>query len=109
MSRCRALTDQPFSTNVAASQSSSSGCVGFLPVAPKLLGLPARGVPKCHAQTRLTITRAVSGLDGDATHSANSFRRPSTAVVTSPPLPPLAADSTPGLTGSLGLNGSPPG
>ncbi len=64
--------------NLAASQSSSSGCVGFLPVAPKLFGLPAIAWPKCHCQMRLTITRAVSGFSGEAIQSASASRRPET-------------------------------
>ncbi len=75
--RCSSLNDQPFSTNVAASQSSSSGCVGFLPVLPKLFGLPAIGWSKCQSQMRFTMARVVSGLSALATQSANAFRRPS--------------------------------
>ena len=39
MSRCSFFNDQPFSTNQFASQSSSSGCVGFSPIRPKSLGV----------------------------------------------------------------------
>ena len=59
-----------------ASQSSNSGCFGFLPVVPKLFGLPARGVPIVHCQMRFAITRAVSGFFPSAIHSASAFRRP---------------------------------
>ena len=77
ISRWSCFTDHFRSTNSAASQSSSSGCVGFLPVAPKLFGLPASGVPIVHCQTRFAMTRAVSGFFGSAIHSASAFRRPS--------------------------------
>ena len=45
-----------------ASQSSSSGCVGGSPCRPKSPGVRTRPWPKWCIQTRLTITRAVSGL-----------------------------------------------
>ena len=62
MSRCSFLTDQPPSTKRSASQSSSSGCVGGSLRTPKSLGVRTRPAPKWFSQTRLTITRAVSGL-----------------------------------------------
>ena len=45
-SRWSDFTDQPRSTNVAASQSSSSGCVGGSPRTPKSLGVRTRPAPK---------------------------------------------------------------
>ena len=53
-----------------------AACVGFLPVAPKLFGLPEIAVPKCHCQMRFTITRAVSGFSGLVNHFASTVRRP---------------------------------
>ena len=60
------LTDQPDSTNSTASQSSSSGCEGRMPVLPKLLGVRTMPSPKWCCQIRFTITRAVKGLSRDA-------------------------------------------
>ena len=62
ISRCSGLSRQPPATNSAASQSSSSGCVGASPWVPKLLGERTMPRPKWCCQTRLAITRAVSGL-----------------------------------------------
>src|SRR5690348_8831589 len=113
ISRCIALTDQPRATNSAASQSSSSGWVGFFPVAPKLFGLPAMAWPKCQSQRRLTMTRGVSGFSGLAIQSARALRRPSIVVgIGSDPVVPSDDDvidvvstlRTPGATGLLGEN-----
>ena len=41
---------------------------------PKSLGVLTNGDPKCRIQTRLTMTRAVSGFSGEATDRANSNR-----------------------------------
>src|SRR5690606_9817039 len=76
ITRCKDLTDHPLRKKRSASQSSSRGCVGFFPVAPKLLGLPAIALPKCHCQMRLTITRAVSVLSGLAIQFTKAVRRP---------------------------------
>ena len=60
---------------------------------PKLLGVPTRPLPKWCCQTRLTITRAVSGLSLLAMASASSSR----------PLPlrePRAARRPPGCAGT---------
>ena len=67
---------QPFSMNSTASQSSSSGCEGFLPLRPKSKTLSTRGLPKCRIQMWLTATRAVSGFMGCVIHSARARRRP---------------------------------
>ena len=72
ISRWSHLSDHPFAMNRAASQSRSSGCVGFSPKVPKFPGVRTRASPKCHSQTRLTITRAVSGLLVCTTASASS-------------------------------------
>jgi hypothetical protein len=115
ISRCIALIDPPRPRKAAASQSSSSGCVGFRPVAPKLFGLPAIPRPKCHCQIRLTITRAVRGFLGPAIQAASALRRPSTApgivfhgVFPAASFDPGRALRTPGVTGMVGENGSPP-
>src|ERR1044071_3572497 len=50
--------------NFDASQSSSSGFDGRSPRKPKLSGVATRPSPKWPCQTRLTRTRAVSGLEG---------------------------------------------
>ena len=60
--------------------SSSSGWLGGCPAAPKLSGVGTRPRPNRCSQTRLTITRAVSGFAGEASASANS-RRPLPAVI----------------------------
>jgi hypothetical protein len=75
--RCSFFSDHPAScVNQCASQSSSSGCVGGSPIRPKSLGVRTRPWPKCCCQTRLTITRAVSGFAGLAIHCASpSLRR----------------------------------
>ncbi len=75
MSRCMCFTDQPERMNSCASQSSSSGCEGFVPLRPKSLGVSTRPVPKCPCQMRFTITRAVSGFCGLAIQSASARRR----------------------------------
>ena len=72
--RCSRLSDQPCSMKSADSQSSSSGWVGFSPSVPKLLGVRASGSPKCQPHTRLTMTRAVSGLFPATTERASSSR-----------------------------------
>ena len=41
----------------------------------KLLGVRTRPSPKWCCQSRLTITRAVSGFSGDTSHSAKPRRR----------------------------------
>src|SRR5438045_3582604 len=61
--------------NALASQSSSSGWVGFSPFLPKSEGVPTIPLPKWYCQTRLTNTRAVNGLDGVARARAPSFAR----------------------------------
>ena len=53
---------QPLSMNSTASQSSSAGCVGALPLRPKSKTVATSGAPKCRSQMWLTATRAVSGL-----------------------------------------------
>ena len=52
----------PARTNSVASQSSSSGCVGGSPCVPKSSLVSTMPRPKNCSQTRLTVTRAVSGL-----------------------------------------------
>ena len=74
MSRWSFFTDQPSRTNWTASQSSSSGCVGGSERVPKSLGVRTSPSPKWPAQTRLTRTRAVSGLSGLAIVLASSSR-----------------------------------
>src|SRR6266478_2207710 len=61
-------------TNSAASQSSSSGCVGGEPWAPKSFSVSTRPRPKYCCQRRLTVTRAVSGLAGSTIQRARSRR-----------------------------------
>ena len=70
ISRCSCLIDcePPPSRNSAASQSSSSGCVGSAPLRPKSLGVSTMPRPKWYCQTRLTIDRQVSGLRRSAIH-----------------------------------------
>ncbi len=76
ISRCIDFRLQPRATNSVASQSSSSGCVGSSPIVPKSLGVATRPRPKWCCQSRLTITRAVSGWSGRTSHSASAVRRP---------------------------------
>ena len=108
MRRCIALIDQPSSTNAAESQSSKRGCVGRLPVEPKLLGFPAIASPKCQSQMRLTITRLVSGFLESATQFANAMRRPSIVFGIAAATWSLTTLSVPGDTGWPGEKGSPP-
>ena len=58
--------------NWFASQSRSSGWVGLVPSNPKLSGVGTIPLPKCQRQTRLTITREVSGFEGEAIQFASS-------------------------------------
>ena len=64
ISRWIGLSRQPWATSSVASQSSSSGCDGGSPRTPKSLGVATIPRPKWCCQSRLTITRAVSGLSG---------------------------------------------
>ena len=50
--------DMSFATKSKAKSSKSWGCVGRSPRLPKSLGVRTSPSPKCHAHTRLTITRA---------------------------------------------------
>ena len=61
ISRCRCFKLQPLSMNSTASQSNSSGCEGAIPWTPKSPGVSTSPRPKCCRQTRLTMTREVSG------------------------------------------------
>ena len=84
--------------NSPARSSSSSGCVGGSLRRPKSLGVVTSPLPKCHCQTRLTSTRAVSGLRASAIAWASSSR----------PLPfRKGARSGPPTTG--GTAAGPPG
>ncbi len=66
----------PSSANVTASQSSNSGCAcGPLAADAEVVRRATRPSPKCHCETRFTITRAVSGFFGSAIHSAQPRRR----------------------------------
>jgi hypothetical protein len=60
--------------NSVASQSSSSGCVGFAPIRPKSFSVSTMPVPKYRCQIRFTVTRASSGLAGSTSHRARSNR-----------------------------------
>src|SRR5262249_50861893 len=83
------------------------GCVGFEPIAPKLLGVATMPRPKWNCQIRLTIDRAVTGLSARASQRANSRRLPPIAsgIVLSSTVTQLKA---PGVTGTVGENGAPP-
>src|SRR5262249_16874740 len=48
---------------------------GGSPIVPKSLGVRTKPAPKWDCQTRLTITRAVSGLSGPVNHRARVSRR----------------------------------
>ena len=74
ISRCSAFTSQPVRTSSVASQSSSSGCDGGSPWTPKFSAVLTRPVPKWCCQIRLTVTRAVSGFSGAASHRARPSR-----------------------------------
>ena len=67
---------QPESMSSTASQSSSAGWVGGLPLRPKSNTVGTSGVPKCRIQMWLTATRAVSGLSRSAIQRARASRRP---------------------------------
>ena len=58
--RCSLLRLQPSLMNSDASQSRSSGWVGFSPTRPKLSTERTSPVPKCQRQTRLTNTRNIT-------------------------------------------------
>ena len=60
--------------NERARSSSSSGCEGGSLRRPKSLGVVTSPAPKCQCQTRLTSTRAVSGLRGSTMARASSSR-----------------------------------
>ena len=62
-------------TRSAASRAARGG-VGGSPSRPKSLAVPTRPRPKWYCQTRLTITRVVSGLSGWVSQLASAVRRP---------------------------------
>ena len=76
MSRCRRLSRQPFFMKSLASQSSSSGWLGFSPSLPKSPGVSTRPRPKWCSQKRLTSTRPVSGCVPSVRRLAKASRRP---------------------------------
>ena len=73
-SRTSRLTDQPSRTNRSARSSSSSGCGGPLAEGAEVVDGATIPRPKRWCQTRLTATRAVSGLAGSAIRRASSSR-----------------------------------
>ena len=104
-SRCSFFMDQPLRTNSVASQSSNSGFAGRVPARPKSFGVATRPWPKCDCQTRFTSTRAVSGFDGEAIHSASVTRRPVDFVLAALRMAAgfgSNAERKPGSTGSRG-------
>ena len=72
--RMRRFTSQPLSMKSTASQSSSSGWLGYWPWAPKSAGVATMPVPKKICQRRLTATRAVSGWSRIVIHLARPRR-----------------------------------
>ena len=60
--------------NSAASQLSSSGCVGNCPCVPDSSSERAMPWPKKSFHSRLAATRAVSGFSGETVHFAKSSR-----------------------------------
>ena len=112
MSLWRRLRVQLCSTNSIASQSSNSGCVGRSPRKPKSLAVATMPLPKWCCQSRLTITRAVSGLSFDAIQFASASRRPvllgTGSIVASAALPPgETIVGKPGKTSSPRLASKP--
>ena len=71
---CIAFTSQPLSMNSTASQSSSSGCTGNSPCAPKSSTVLTMPKPKYDCQKRFTVTRAVSGLARSTSQRARPRR-----------------------------------
>jgi hypothetical protein len=106
MRRCKCLRLQPWSMKSRASQSSSSGCVGGSPWAPKSLGVRTIPWPKCQAQTRLTRTRAVSGLSRAVNHFARAARRLAAGTPAKFGLPPEIRRAA-GKAGSITSRGLP--
>ena len=100
------MTDQPPRTNSSASQSSNSGWVGRAPFRPKSLGVSTIPLPKVYCQIRFTITRAVNGLSGLATHSANFTRRSCSGASGASPSVPMMLNTS-GATTSRFCKGSP--
>ena len=81
------LTRQPLLTNSLASHSSNSGCVGGVPVSPKLSAVGTIPRPMRCSQIRLTMTRANSAEAGDrpsVNQRASALLRP---LVAAPGLP----------------------
>ena len=91
--------------NRPARWSRSSGWEGSPPRWPKSSGVATSPLPNTHCQTRLTITRAVSGLSAEAISRATSPRPLPAGLKTNPP--GVNARTYPGLTNSPGLAGSP--
>ena len=76
MSLCSCLTDQPSPDELPGKVVQQLAFVGGKPVFPKSSGVGTIPLPKWYCQTRLTITRAVSGWSGLVIHSASARRRP---------------------------------
>ena len=94
IARSARLTLHPHSPEKRTARSSNkSGWLGGSPVEPKSSSVRTRPTPNIRAQSRLTATRAVSGLSGEATHRANASRSGVRAS-------PASASGTPGETGS---------
>ena len=79
INRWRGLRRQPPRMSSPASQSSSSGCEGGVPWAPKSLGVATSPWPKWCCHRRLTITRATrwpAPSAGSVIQRASDRRRP---------------------------------
>src|SRR5438105_1100866 len=103
MRRSMAFMLQPRSMNSTASQSSSSGCDGFSPCAPKSSEVRTRPRPKNSCQIRLTMTRAGSGFSRETIQRARANRGG-----TFPRFSEGRTARVPGSTFSPGWRKSPP-
>ena len=74
ISRCSALSDQPPCDEPGGQVVEQLGCEGGLLRVPKSLGVETSGSPKWCIQTRLTMTRPVSGLSAAVMARARSSR-----------------------------------
>ena len=97
------LTFQPLSINSTASQSSNSGCDGKAPCVPKSSQVRTRPWPKSSFHSRLTSTRATSGLSRETIQRARSSRVARRSLTSSLPRNSGMAGSTTGPESSCQL------
>ena len=93
--------------NSLASQSRSSGWLGFAPALPKSLAVDTMPCPNTCCQIRFTITRANSGFSRAVTHSAKRARRAAPGVFELSFRSPANSSGAAGITSARSVSGLP--